>query len=70
LKFQEMQVDPDPFPINMITFDGKKSSFGPSRPIMAKARRSSSAMHERPMKMLKPLAGKWWRKGLLMVKII
>jgi hypothetical protein len=34
--------------------------------IRAKARRSSSVMHERPMKIIKTLAGKWLRKGLPM----
>jgi hypothetical protein len=30
LKFQEMQVDTEPFPINMINFDGKKVLIRPS----------------------------------------
>jgi hypothetical protein len=48
-----MQVDMEPFPINMINFDDKKSWFGLAQPIRARARRSSSAMHERSMVTLK-----------------
>jgi hypothetical protein len=59
LKFQEMQVDTKPFPINMINFDDKKSWFGLVQPIRARTRRSTSAMHERPMETLRFLAGKW-----------
>jgi hypothetical protein len=61
-----MQVDTERFLINMINFDGKKVLIWSSTADKGKARRSSSAMHERPMKMPKTLAGKWWRKGLLM----
>jgi hypothetical protein len=59
-----MQVDTEPFSMNMINFDDKKSWFGLARPIMAKARRSSPATHERPMKTSKFLAGMWCRKDL------
>jgi hypothetical protein len=55
-----MQVDTKPFPINMINFDDKKSWFGLVQPIRARTRRSTSAMHERPMETLRFLAGKWW----------
>jgi hypothetical protein len=54
-----MQVDMDPFPINMINFDGKKVLVWPSIADKARARRSSSRMQERPMEMLKFLTGKW-----------
>jgi hypothetical protein len=50
LKFQEMQVDTEPFSINMINFDNKNSWFGLAWPIRARARRPSLAIHERPMK--------------------
>jgi hypothetical protein len=65
LNFLEMQVHTKPFPINMINFYGKKSRFNPTQPIRARARRSLSAMHERPMKMLKSLVRKWCGKVLM-----
>jgi hypothetical protein len=49
LKFQEMQVNTEPFPINMIKFDAKKSYFSLAWLIWARARRTSSAIHERPV---------------------
>jgi hypothetical protein len=52
-----MQVDIEPFPINMIHFDDKKSWLGLAQLIRARARRSSLAMHERPMETLKFLTG-------------
>jgi hypothetical protein len=58
LKFQEMQVDMEPFPINVIDFEGKRSLFGPAQPIKAKAKKTSSATRGRPMKIIKSLAGK------------
>jgi hypothetical protein len=61
-----MQVDTEPFLINMINFDGKKVLIWSTTVDKGKARRSSSAMHERSMKMPKTLPGKWWQKGLLM----
>jgi hypothetical protein len=46
--------------MNMINLDDKKSWFDLAWPI--RTRRSSSAIHERPMKTPKFLAGKWWQK--------
>jgi hypothetical protein len=57
LKFQEMQVDIEPFLMNMINFDDKKSWLGLARLIRTKARRLSSLM-----KTQKFLAEKWWQK--------
>jgi hypothetical protein len=58
LKFQEMQVDIEPFPMNMIDFEGKRVLTGPAQPIREKAKKSSSTTHGRPMKIIKILAGK------------
>jgi hypothetical protein len=58
LKFQEIQVDTEPFPINVIDFDGKKVRIRPSAADKSKGV-SSSATRERPMKIIKILAGKW-----------
>jgi hypothetical protein len=53
-----MQVDTVLFPMNVIDFEGKKSWFGLAWPIRAKAKKSSSTTHGRPMKIIKFLAGK------------
>jgi hypothetical protein len=55
-----MQVDTEPFPMNMIDFEGKKVLVGQIQPIKAKVRKQSSAMLKRPMGIVKFLAGKWW----------
>jgi hypothetical protein len=54
-----MQVDTKLFPINMINFDGKKVLIRHNATDKGKGKRPSSAMQERPMKILKTLAGKW-----------
>jgi hypothetical protein len=46
LKFQKIQVDTEPFPMNMINFDEKKVLI--MCPIRAKSKRLSSMTHERP----------------------
>jgi hypothetical protein len=53
-----MQVDIEPFPMNMIDFEGKRVLTGPAQPIREKAKKSSSTTHGRPMKIIKILAGK------------
>ena len=44
--------------MNVIDFEAKRSYFGPAQPIRKKAKKSSSAMRGRPMKIIKFLAGK------------
>jgi hypothetical protein len=61
-----MQVDTEPFPMNMIDFEGKKVLVRPIQPIKAKARKQSSAMLKRPMGIVKFLAGKWRPRRLPM----
>jgi hypothetical protein len=39
LKFQEMQVDTEPFPVNVTDFEGKRVLIGPAWPIRAKPRK-------------------------------
>jgi hypothetical protein len=63
LKFQE---DTEPFPMNVIDFNGKKILIRPAQPIRAKTKKSSSTTHRRPMETTKSLAGKWSPRRLLM----
>jgi hypothetical protein len=44
LNFQEMQVDKQPFPVNTIDLDGKKSWFNRECPIKTKEKLSSSTI--------------------------
>jgi hypothetical protein len=53
-----MQVDTEPFPMNMIDFEGKRVLIRPSIAVREKAKKSSSATHGRPMKIIKILAEK------------
>jgi hypothetical protein len=54
-----MQVDTEPFPMNMIDFEGKKVLIRPNTADKGKAKRQSSAMLKRPMGIVKFFAGKW-----------
>jgi hypothetical protein len=53
-----MQVDTEPFPMNVIDFEGKRVLIQPSIDDKENAKESSSATRGRPMKILKFLAGK------------
>jgi hypothetical protein len=61
-----MQVDTEPFPMNMIDFEGKKVLVRPNTADKAKAKKQSSTMLKRPMGIVKFLAGKWWPRRLPM----
>jgi hypothetical protein len=59
-----MQVDIEPFPMNMISFDNKIVLvwLNAADKAKAKAKILSSVIHERLMKSPKFLAGKWLQK--------
>jgi hypothetical protein len=66
LKFWEMQVDTEPFPVNVIDFEGKRvlirsdmANKGKGKEVIIGDARKTDENNKSP-------AGKWWRKRLLM----
>ena len=66
MKFQEMQVDTEPFPVNVINFEGKRVLIRPDMANKGKGKEVIIGDALRADENNKSPEGKWWRKRLLM----
>jgi hypothetical protein len=66
LKFQEMQVDTEPFPMNMIDFEGKKVLVRPNTVDKGKGKETIIGNAKKADGDVKFPVGKWWPRRLPM----